>query len=77
MIITWLLSLAYPYDIIYRSNYITCFPSKYHMSGIKDKIEDAVDKMKAGTKATGKKAADTDRDTETEYRKEEIKEKLD
>jgi hypothetical protein len=47
------------------------------MSGIKDKIEDGVDKMKAGTKATGKKAADTDRDTETEYRKEEIKEKLD
>ena len=47
------------------------------MSGIKDKIEDAVDKMKAGTKATGKKIADTDRDTETEYRKEEIKEKLD
>jgi hypothetical protein len=47
------------------------------MAGIKDKIEGAVDKMKAGTKATEKKATDTDRDTETEYRKEEIKEELD
>ena len=44
-----------------------------NISGIKDKIEDAVDKMKAGTKATGKKTADTDRDTETEYRKKRLK----
>jgi hypothetical protein len=33
--------------------------------------------MKAGTKTAGKKTADTERDTETEYRKEEVKEKLD
>ena len=37
--------------------------------------------MKASTKAAGKKGkerktADTNRDTETEYRREEIKEKL-
>lgn len=40
-------------------------------------MEDAGDKMKAGAKATGNKMVDTDRDAETEYTKEKVKEKLD
>jgi hypothetical protein len=47
------------------------------MSSIEDDMKDAGDKMKAGAKAAGNKMADTDRDTETEYNKEKIKEKLD
>lgn len=47
------------------------------MSSIEDDVKDAGDKMKAGAKAVGNKLADTDRDTETEYNKEKIKEKLD
>jgi hypothetical protein len=34
------------------------------MSGIKDNIEDTVEKMKAGTKVAEKKTADTDKNTE-------------
>lgn len=40
-------------------------------------MEDAGDKMKAGAKAMGNKLADPDRDLETEYHKEKVKEKLD
>ena len=47
------------------------------MSEIKRDVEDASDKMKAGAKAAGNKIADPDRDTETEYNKEKIKEKVD
>jgi hypothetical protein len=42
-----------------------------------EKLEDAGDKVKAGAKATGNKLADPDRDIDTEYQKEKIKEKLD
>jgi hypothetical protein len=47
------------------------------MSSIEDDVKDAGDKMQAGAKAAGNKMADTDKDTETEYNKEKIKEKLD
>lgn len=40
-------------------------------------MEDAADKVKAGAKAVGNKLSDPDRDLETEYQKEKIKEKLD
>jgi hypothetical protein len=40
-------------------------------------LEDAGDKVKAGAKAFGKKVADPDRDLESEYQEEKIKEKLD
>ena len=42
-----------------------------------EKLEDAGDKVKAGAKAFGKKVADPDKDLETEYQKEKIKEKMD
>ena len=47
------------------------------MSGLVDDAKDAGDKMKAGAKATGKKMEDPDRDTNTEYNKEKVKEKVD
>ena len=47
------------------------------MSSIEDDVKDAGDKMQAGAKAAGNKMADTDKDTETEYNKEKIKEKMD
>ncbi|MGC2440615.1 MAG: hypothetical protein WA390_04280 [Nitrososphaeraceae archaeon] len=40
-------------------------------------LEDAGDKVKAGAKAFGKKVADPDKDIESEYEKEKIKEKMD
>lgn len=40
-------------------------------------IWDAADKVKAGAKAVANKVRDPDRDLETEYRVEKIKEKLD
>jgi hypothetical protein len=40
-------------------------------------IEDASDKVKAGAKAMANKVSDPDRDLETEYHKEKLKEKLD
>lgn len=43
----------------------------------KEKLEDTGDKIKAGAKAFGKKVADPDRDLESEYQEEKIKEKLD
>lgn len=42
-----------------------------------EKLEDAGDKVKAGAKAFGKKVADPDKDLESEYQKEKIKEKMD
>ena len=42
-----------------------------------EKLEDAGDKVKAGAKAFGKKVADPDKDLETEYQKEKIKDKMD
>ena len=42
-----------------------------------EELENAGDKVKAGAKAVGNKLADTDRDLDTEYQKEKIKEKLD
>jgi hypothetical protein len=47
------------------------------MSNLDDDAKDAGDKMKAGAKATGKKMEDPDRDTNTEYNKEKVKEKVD
>jgi hypothetical protein len=40
-------------------------------------LENLGDKVKAGTKAVGKKIEDPDRDLGTEYDKEKIKEKVD
>ena len=40
-------------------------------------LEDASDKVQAAAKAVANKAADPDRNLETEYRKEKLKEKLD
>ena len=42
-----------------------------------EELEDAGDKVKAGAKAFGKKVADPDKDIESEYEKEKIKEKMD
>lgn len=42
-----------------------------------EELENAGDKVKAGAKAVGNKLVDPDRDLETEYQKEKIKEKLD
>ena len=42
-----------------------------------EKLEDAGDQVKAGAKAFGKKVADPDKDIESEYEKEKIKEKMD
>ena len=44
---------------------------------VKEGAEDVKDKLKAGAKAVFNKAKDPDRDIETEYQKEKIKEKLD
>jgi hypothetical protein len=46
------------------------------MSGLVDDAKDAGDKMKAGAKAAGKKIEDPDRDANTEYNKEKVKEKV-
>jgi hypothetical protein len=46
-------------------------------SDTEEDLENAGDKVKAGAKAFGKKVADPDRDLESEYQKEKIKEKLD
>lgn len=42
----------------------------------KDALDEAGDKIKAGAKAVANKLDDTDKDTETEYRKEKLKEDL-
>jgi hypothetical protein len=42
-----------------------------------EELEDVGDKVKAGAKAFGKKVADPDKDLESEYQKEKIKEKMD
>ena len=47
------------------------------MSNIDDDARDAADKMQAGGKAAAKKIEDPGRDTNTEYNKEKVKEKLD
>ena len=44
---------------------------------VKEGAEDVKDKLKSGAKAVFNKAKDPDRDLETEYQKEKIKEKLD
>lgn len=44
---------------------------------VKEGVEDAKDKVKAGAKAVFNKVKDPDRDLDTEYQKEKIKEKLD
>jgi hypothetical protein len=40
-------------------------------------LENASDKFQAGAKAVGKKIANPDKDLESEYEKEKIKEKMD
>ena len=47
------------------------------MSNIDDDARDAADKIQAGGKAAAKKMEDPGRDTNTEYNKEKVKEKLD
>jgi hypothetical protein len=47
------------------------------MSNLDDDAKDAGDKMQAGAKAAGKKMEDPGRDTNTEYNKEKVKEKVD
>lgn len=47
------------------------------MTDIEKEMKNAGDKMKAGAKAMGNKMKDTDKDMETEYNKEKVKEKLD
>ena len=41
---------------------------------IEDSVDDAYKKTKAGLKATKNKLEDSDRDLETEYKKEKVKE---
>ena len=47
------------------------------MSGLVDDAKDAADKMQAGGKAVAKKMEDPGRDTNSEYNKEKVKEKVD
>ena len=47
------------------------------MSNIDDDAKDAADKIQAGGKAAAKKMEDPGRDTNTEYNKEKVKEKVD
>lgn len=47
------------------------------MSSMEDDSKDAADKIQAGAKAVGKKVADPGRDTNWEYNKEKVKEKVD
>jgi hypothetical protein len=47
------------------------------MSNVDDDARDAADKMQAGGKAAAKKIEDPGRDTNTEYNKEKVKEKVD
>jgi hypothetical protein len=47
------------------------------MSNIDDDARDAADKMQAGGKAVAKKMEDPGRDTNSEYNKEKVKEKVD
>ena len=42
----------------------------------KDDIEDTGDKIKSGFKAVGEKIKDPDKDLETEYNKERVKEEV-
>jgi hypothetical protein len=49
----------------------------HHMSNLDDDARDAADKMQAGGKAAAKKMEDPGRDTNTEYNKEKVKEKVD
>ena len=42
----------------------------------KDALDEAGGKIKAGAKAVANKLDDTDKDTETDYRKEKLKEDL-
>jgi hypothetical protein len=44
---------------------------------VKEGAKDAKDKVKAGAKAVFNKVKDPDRDLETEYDKEKVKEKID
>jgi hypothetical protein len=48
-----------------------------NMSSAEDDAKDAADKVQAAAKAAAKKVADPGRDTEWEYKKEKVKEKLD
>lgn len=41
---------------------------------MKDSLDEAGDKIKAGAKAMGRKIEDTDRDVDVEYNKEKLKE---
>ena len=45
-------------------------------SGAERDLDDAADKVKAGAKAMGKNVIDLDRDLETEYNVEKVREKL-
>ena len=47
------------------------------MSNLDDDTKNAADKMQAGGKAAGKNMEDPGRDTNTEYNKEKVKEKVD
>jgi hypothetical protein len=51
--------------------------TRFTMSNLDDDAKDAGDKMQAGAKAAGKKMEDPGRDTNTEYNKEKVKEKVD
>ena len=42
-----------------------------------EELEDAGDKVQAGAKAVANKVADPDRDLESEYQKEKLKERVD
>lgn len=44
---------------------------------VKEGVEDVADKIQAGAKAVVKKIKDPDKDLETEYYKEQLKEKMD
>ena len=47
------------------------------LSKMKEELEDAGDKVKAGAKAVANKIADPDKDLDSEYHKEKIEEKMD
>jgi hypothetical protein len=46
-------------------------------SGVEHDVDNAVNKVKAGAKAMGKKVTDPDRDLGTEYNVEKARERLD
>ncbi len=61
---------------LYNLLYLLVCPV-FSMTDIKEGMEDAGDKIKAGAKAMGEKMKDTGKDVESEYNKEKLKEKLD